>query len=290
MSYERELRICIDLAQEAGELLRRDFHRWGGPRGYKDHAEADTEAEWIIRNRLLAEFPAYRYRGEETGSVKTEDDHVWLIDPNDGTSSYLRGGRGSAVSIGLVRKGIPVLGVVYAFAAPDDGGDLICWAEGNDLTRNGKTIRPAWDLSQRNHVVLLVSTHREHLMETILETIYPYRYRAFPSIAYRLALAAVGEGEVAISWHNPGGWDYAAGHALLRGAGGIFVNENGDEVTYAADGASKVRYCIGGQPALVRDLGHLDWTRVQRWHFNPSSVHTTSPFLFTRLQAGSAIA
>jgi ADP-ribosylglycohydrolase/fructose-1,6-bisphosphatase/inositol monophosphatase family enzyme len=289
MTYERELQNSIELALEAGELLRRDFHRWGGPRGYRDHAEADTEAEWLIRNRLVKEFPAYRYRGEETGSVETEDDHVWLIDPNDGTSSYLRGGRGSAVSIGLVRKGIPVLGVVYAFAAPDDRGDLICWSEGSELTRNGKAVRPAWDLSQRNHVVLLVSTHREHLMETILETIYPFRYRAFPSIAYRLALAAVGDGDAAISWHNPGDWDYAAGHALLRGAGGIFVNEEGREVTYASDGASKVKRCFGGHPALVRDLWQRSWGQVQSRHFNKTTSHSNSPFLFARLKAGHAV-
>src|SRR4026207_1083528 len=172
MRYAKELRTSIDLALEAGELLRRDFHRFGGPRGHGDHAEADEEAEWIIREGLTKNFPLYRYRGEETGSVESADDHVWLIDPNDGTSSYLRGGRGSAVSIGLVRKGIPVLGVVYAFAAPDDNGDLIYWAEEAELMRNGNPVRPHWDLSQRSHVVLLVSTHREHLMSTILETIY----------------------------------------------------------------------------------------------------------------------
>ena len=289
MRYAKELRTSIDLALQAGEILRRDFHRWGGPRGHGDHAEADEEAEWIIRNELIKEFPEYRYRGEETGSVESNDDHVWLIDPNDGTSSYLRGGRGSAVSIGLVRKGIPVLGVVYAFAAPDDNGDLIYWAEETELMRNGNPVRPHWDLSQRNHVVILVSTHREHLMSTILETIYPYRYRAFPSIAYRLALAAVGDGNAAISWHNPGDWDYGAGHALIRGAGGIFVNETGEEVTYAANGESKVKRCFGGESGLVRDLLKRNWEQVQSRFFSKTTVHSKSPFLFARLQAGNAL-
>lgn len=290
MPYTKELNLATNLALEAGELLRREFHRAGGPRGQRAHADADDEAEWLIRNRLIESFPEYRYRGEETGSIETTDDHVWLVDPNDGTSSYLRGARGSAVSIGLVRSGIPVLGVVYAYTAPDDKGDLICWAEESDLSRNGKSVKPDWDLSYASHVVLLVSTHREHLMETLLVCIHPYRYRAFPSIAYRLALAAVGDGGAAISWHSPGDWDYAAGHALLRGAGGIFVNEDGQEVTYAADGASKVKICFGGHPALVQDLCKRNWKPVQKRHSLQMSSTYDSPFLFSRLQPGKAIA
>src|SRR5262249_9726662 len=150
---------------------------------------ADEEAEWLIRKRLTAAFPSYQYRGEETGSVPSEDPHVWLIDPNDGTTSFLRGARGSAVSIGLVRSGVPVLGVVYAFAAPDDRGDLIYWAEGFDLARNGAKVRPG---PEQN--VVLLSLHREALLESVMDCLAPYRVMAVPSIAYRLALVAAGEG------------------------------------------------------------------------------------------------
>jgi len=289
VSYERSLRVSLDAALEAGELLRREFHRWGGPRGYRDHADADTEAEWMIRNRLMSEFPHYRYLGEETGSIDSQDEHVWLVDPNDGTSSYLRGARGSSVSIGLVRNGIPVLGVVYAYTAPDDAGDLIYWAEGFELTRNGKPVRPQWKTNPRNHVVVLVSTHRESLIETLLEVIHPFRYRAFSSIAYRLALVAVGDGDAALSWHGPCGWDYAAGHALIRAAGGIFVNENGEEVTYDANGLSNVNICFGGHPGLTKDLSHRNFSQVQSRFFSKAESYSDSPFLFSRLQPGRAV-
>ena len=250
MSYERALRTALDAALEAGELLRREFHRWGGPKGHSAHAEADEEAEWLIRKRLTAEFPEYWYRGEETGSIRGSEPHVWLVDPNDGTSAFLRGGRGSSVSIGLVRSGVPVLGVVYAFAAPDDRGDLIYWAEGFELTRNGRPVRAKWNTSRRGEVLLLTSLHREHVMSSVIDAVDPFRYRAFPSIAYRLALAAAGDAAAAVSWHNPGDWDYAAGHALILGAGGIFLSEDGREITYAEDGTSKVVRCFGGDPGI----------------------------------------
>ena len=288
MSYERALRTALDAASEAGEMLRREFHRWGGPRGHGSHADIDEEAEWFIRKKLLDAFPDYKYRGEETGSVKGPDPHVWLVDPNDGTSAYLRGARGSSVSIALVRNGIPVLGVIYAYVAPDDRGDLIYWAEGFELTRNGEPTKPGWNTSPRNHVILLVSTHREQFMESVLHTIQPYRYRAFPSIAYRLALAAVGDGEAAVSWHTPGDWDYAAGHALIRGAGGIFFNERNEEVSYAEDGESKVARCFGGEPSIVRDLAARNWSRLQVPPVESSSKLNRSLFSFARLKKGKS--
>ncbi len=287
--YEKELKVVIEAVQEAGELLRTEFHRPGGARGHSSHAEADEEAEWQIRKRLLTAFPDYRYRGEETGSFTTENPHVWLVDPNDGTSAYLRGGRGSAVSVALIRSGVPVLGAVYAFAAPDDRGDFIYWAEGSELIRNGQSVQPNWNVSEKNYAVLLVSLHRENMIAEVLECIRPYRYIAYPSIAYRLALAAVGDGHVAVSWHNPGDWDYAGGHALIKGAGGIFVDQAGDEITYSANGESRARRCFGGDPQIVRDLLGRDWEGVQTAHTKTTAIVPHSLYTFSRPKPGKSI-
>lgn len=104
-SYESVLRVAIEAARAAGDLLRRDFLKPGGPSGHGAHAEADERAEEVIRRRLLDAAPDWGYRGEETapgGLVGPDGHHVWLVDPNDGTHAYLKGFRGSAVSIGLL--------------------------------------------------------------------------------------------------------------------------------------------------------------------------------------------
>ena len=136
------LDVAIAAAREAGDVLRRDFHRPGGPRGKDDKAEADHEAEEKIRTRLQQAFPDWGYLGEETGAASGQAGRpVWLVDPNDGTRDYLKGRRGSAVSIGLLASGRPALGVVFAFAYPDGAGDLIAWAEGcGPLRRNGTAV------------------------------------------------------------------------------------------------------------------------------------------------------
>src|SRR5262245_5683543 len=127
MNYELMLKEAVEAAQEAGELLRRELHRFGGPKGHSMHADADEEAEWIIRKRLVKAFPEHGYRGEETGTIPPRNSFLWLVDPNDGTTAFLRGARGSAVSIAMLHNRVPVLGVIYSFAAPDDRGDLIYW-------------------------------------------------------------------------------------------------------------------------------------------------------------------
>src|SRR5262245_20385822 len=121
----RALEVALAAAREAGDILRRDFHRPGGPRGAGDKAEADVEAERAIRRRLEEAFPEWRFLGEETGRSEggARDAPIWLVDPNDGTRDYLVGRRGSAVSIGLVYERRPVLGVVHPFAYPDDRGE-----------------------------------------------------------------------------------------------------------------------------------------------------------------------
>src|SRR4051812_25788148 len=100
--YGQALALAVEAAVAAGGLLRADFHRPEGPRGGGDHAEADEEAERLIREKLLASFP-WDYRGEELGRTsRGGQGHLWLVDPNDGTSAYLRGWRGSSVSIALL--------------------------------------------------------------------------------------------------------------------------------------------------------------------------------------------
>src|SRR5258708_6660360 len=103
------LTVASAAAQEAGALLRAEFHRPGGPRGHGGHAEIDRPAEELIRQRLRAAFP-WNYLGEELGPLAgAATPYLWLVDPNDGTASFLKGCRGCAVSIAALCAGVPVL-------------------------------------------------------------------------------------------------------------------------------------------------------------------------------------
>ncbi len=289
-NYERALAVAIEAAIEAGAILREEFHHPGGPSGPKGHCPADNGAERLIRERLLAAFPGWGYLGEETGSRQAAEGetHIWLVDPNDGTRSFQKGMRGSAVSVALLRQGEPVLGVVYAFAAPDDRGDLFTWAQGCPFTRQGLPPEAGpWSGLPDAQKIVLVSQSADRNAGANLRCVAPMRYRAVPSIAYRLALVAAGEGVAAVSLNNPCSWDYAAGHALIRAAGGELIDQDGRPVRYSPLGQSSTHHCFGGDPDVIRSLCGKPWHLVLD---KPSKPKITAevPSL-VKLQAGNAL-
>lgn len=279
MRYAHALEIAIRAAVEAGNLLRNELHRDGGPRGTGGHAPADGEAEALIRGVISAAFPKHGIVGEELPdqdrAALDDEAHVWLVDPNDGTSSFIKGYRGSAVSIALLGAGRPVLGVVNVFAAPDDVGELFAWAEGcGPLMVNGKTVeRPAWVKELTSQHTVLVPLDAQENSVGWAGCLKAVRFRCCPSIAARLALVAAGRAEAAISLHGPVSWDYGGGHALLLGAGGNLLDEGGQPIRYARDGRSGACFVFGGNAPVGQQLAGLDWEqRRQGGAAEPSSL------------------
>ncbi len=290
--YSDALSVATDAALVAGASLREEFHRAGGPLGSHGKCDADLWAERLIRERLTTAFPGWAYRGEETGyrAGAEGESHMWLVDPNDGTASFLAGMRGSSVSIALLRDNEPVLGVVHAFAAPDSRGDLFTWAEGcGPMRRNGLSAGSSGRPSRlgREHVVI-VSQDADRSPAANLRCVSPARFRAVPSIAYRLALVAAGEGVAAVSLNDPAPWDYAAGHALLRGTGGELVGQDGKPLGYGRHGSGYSRFCFGGPEAIARELSARPWDSVLG---GPPLPHPPPELPFpVRLDPGQALA
>jgi ADP-ribosyl-[dinitrogen reductase] hydrolase len=267
--YEGELKTAVDAACRAGAMLREEFHRPGGPRGAGGHAEMDEVAEAEIRRVLRGAFPAYGYRGEELGFAAAAAEsrgHTWVVDPNDGTSDFLRGFRGSSVSIALLRRGVPVLGVVYAFCAPDGGGDLVAWAEGcGPVRRNGAAVERKWPAAVSERSTVLLTTYAEFKAELNARALAPARFRGLSSIAYRLALVAAGDADATVSFSAANSWDFAAGHALLIGSGVNLYDGRGHVVGYTEDGLSDCHGAVyGGPEPLVLHLMDGGWRDVVR--------------------------
>src|SRR4029079_16030997 len=88
---------------------------------------------------LLGGEGDWGFLGEETGrGPGAKGAPVWVVDPNDGTRDYIKGRRGSSVSIALVFERRPVLGVVHPFAYPDDNGAIYTAAVGQEgVWKNG---------------------------------------------------------------------------------------------------------------------------------------------------------
>ena len=266
MSLRETLDVVIEAAREAGALLRAEAQRKGGPRGSGEVAPVDLEAEQVIRERLMAMY-ACGFLGVNSGmvgNVAPGGGPCFVVDPHDGTAAWLAGVRGSSVSIALVDQGRPIVGAVYAFDYPDDGGDLIAWAEGcGPPLRNGKPVE-AWIAGRRldRTAVVLVSFEADRNPAANMRCVQPARYLAMPSVAYRLALVGVGEGVAAVHLNAAREWDYAAGHAILRATGGVLCDDTGRQIEYRGDGTSNASWCFGGAPDAVAALVQRPWHEV----------------------------
>lgn len=249
MDYESLLAQVVQLVEDAGLLLITEWQRPEGPRGSGDKADVDVEIESLLRPRLLQLLDC-DFWGEETGYRLTGARYCWVVDPNDGTADFLKGHKGSAISVGLLEDAQPVLGVVYAPVLEGEQPDCIAWAKGSPtLLRNGKPVTATlpykeWNQSSK----VMVSTAAKDKPYLNSELCSPGSFVAMPSIAYRLARVAAGDGDAGVSLVPVSAHDVAAGHALLIGAGGVLVDQDGIGITYATEVSMQTvsRKCFGG--------------------------------------------
>jgi fructose-1,6-bisphosphatase/inositol monophosphatase family enzyme len=272
------LAVAARVARAAGERLRAELHRPGGPRGERGHAPIDAEVEDEIRAALSAAFPLDGVRGEERPELDTSAQAgggTWLVDPNDGTGPFLNRQRGASVSIGRVVDGVPVLGVVYAYAWPDDRGTFLAWAEGaGPLTVNGEAV-PEGPLPP----IWWVSNSAERKATALAQAVSAQqpeaRFAPGPGIAFRLAQVAAGCGELAVSVFAPRDFDVAGGHALVRGAGAEMVDARQRTQTYRADRPTRAASVFAGAGPITARGAATTWAELVRAPEDP--VHVLGP-------------
>src|SRR5688572_30624808 len=204
--------------------------------------------------------------GEETGLTPGKiDGSVWLVDPQDGTFEFTGGRRGSAISVALLKDSVAVLGVVHSPLSPDRGRDTIAWAQGaGPIRRNGAPLEV--DLSQRLLAAgeFVFATASSALRPGAWSrAVAPARYIAMPSIAYRLARIAAGDGVATLSVHAVSEYDVAAGVALIRAAGGVVLDAEGKDVALSGTLERRLTGCFAGAPAAAQQLAGFDWKALE---------------------------
>ncbi len=252
-----------DLVIEAGALILAELQRPDGPRGSGSKAEVDVEIEVVLR-RGLEQIFSCDFVGEETGRYQTGHRYCWVVDPNDGTADFLAGRSGSAVSVGLLDEGEPVLGVVYAPVTPR-GADCIAWQRGmNSPLRNGRTITPTKRNSDLNGSIVFVSTGAASKRAENDILCAPAFCEPMPSIAYRLARVAAGDGAACVSLYPVSPHDVIAGHALLKAVGGDIFDQEAKSIRYTASAEfiGPVEQCFGGHVEACRTLVARPWLNL----------------------------
>lgn len=179
--------------------------------------EADRATERLIRDVLTRQYPDDGFLGEETGSY-ADGQGVWVVDPIDGTSNYLRQHRHWCVSIAYVVEGEPVLGVIY-----DPCNDELFHAlAGEGAYLNDRRLHADSRLVGRVGMVNLGYSAKTALQDYLrtIERLFEHgiEHRRYGSAALGLAHVAAGRFDgYAEAFINA--WDIMAGVVIVRQAG-----------------------------------------------------------------------
>jgi histidinol-phosphatase len=228
----RELQAALDAAKAAAEVIRGFYRKNFTVRTKEDQSpvtEADVRAEETIRAVLSERFPNHGFYGEETGQHAVGAESIWLVDPIDGTKSFVRECPFFSTQIALMRAGRLVLGVSSAPAY----GEL-AWAEqGAGAYLNDRPIRVsaiadlAAAILSTGNLKTMTRTARWDRLGALIRRVS--RIRGYGDFVHyhllaRGSLDIVIESDVNIL-------DIAALTVIVREAGGTFTDLAGKDVT-----------------------------------------------------------
>ncbi len=221
MNLHERAEAAQKIAREAGEMLR--HHGKLKVRAKADNdfvTEMDVKSENMIRTALLAQFPEDEFFGEESGGASVSRGR-WIVDPIDGTHSFLRGHHGWSISIAYEHDGELVIGCVYA----PEYDEMYLAVRGEGATLNGEPIHVSDIADPHQAIAHLGYGHRvtedRHRTVALLPELFERisDIRRFGSAAYALCCVACGRSDIffELGLHI---YDIAAGIVIVEEAGG----------------------------------------------------------------------
>lgn len=241
------LNTAVKAARRAGNLIHRAAdkidHLTVTKKSHSDYvSEVDRAAEQTIIETLRDAYPGHAILAEESGA-QGESEHVWIIDPLDGTTNFLHGVPQYAVSIALMHHGVLTQAVVY----DPTKNDLFTATRGRGAFLNDRRIRVS---------------KRIHLADALIGTGFPYTkfdhedayLGIFREFMHKTSgLRRPGAASLDLAWTAAGRydgffetglkpWDIAAGCLLITEAGGMVSALDG------SDGFLKSGHVCAGSP------------------------------------------
>jgi inositol-phosphate phosphatase / L-galactose 1-phosphate phosphatase / histidinol-phosphatase len=224
------------LADAAGEVIRPYFRK---PLAIRDKADlspvtvADREAEETMRALIEGHFPEHGILGEEFGGVREDAELVWVLDPIDGTKSFISGVPLFGTLIALTRDGRPILGII------DQPISRERWtgASGRPTTLNGAPIRSRACL--RLAAATLFSTTPDMFKgedaASFARVSEAVKLTRFGADCYAYGLLAAGFVDLVLEASlKP--YDFCAMVPVVQGAGGVATDWQGDGLDLSSDG------------------------------------------------------
>lgn len=230
-----EIDDIIEIVIEAGEIAKNFYNE-----NYLIEKKLDkspvTEAdkkidEFICKKLSRFNYPILSEETEDDFQKREKSEYVWIIDPLDGTKDFIQKTDEFSIIIGLVKNGVPVLGVVFAPML-----DELYFAEKNKgafLVKNGKKKKISVSKNQLRGGKIFVSRNHLGEWEQKIAKKYEMQIVTMGSAGLKICKVASGEAEIYINSGNKSSeWDVCAGDIILQEAGGSITDMNNEKIAY----------------------------------------------------------
>ena len=222
--------FAVQLARESGELITRYFRQPDLVVDAKADSSpvtaADREAEELLRRRIRARFPEHGIFGEEFGTERGDAEYVWVLDPIDGTISFVAGVPLFGTLIGLMQGGRPILGVIHQPITKE-----LLVGTASRTTLNGRPVRVRETNSLEAATLLttdpgLIERYKSLDRFEVLRS-RTGQYRGWGD-CYGYLLVATARADIMIDpIMNP--WDLIPLVPVIQGAGGVITTWEGND-------------------------------------------------------------
>ena len=253
------LNIGLGLLEQVGEIAKRAGHEIMNV--YKtDFAveakedsspvtDADKAAEDLIlraiREEVTDKFPIVSEEAAAAGDIPVvRDSAFWLVDPLDGTKEFVSRNGEFTVNIALIENGRPVLGVVHAPAI----GETYWGASAGAFAQNGDEPERliAWRENPADGLTAVVSrSHRTPEIDSYLGN-FEIAAESSSGSSLKFCVVAAGRADIYPRLGRTMEWDTAAGHAVLRFAGGSVKTLDGNDLGYGKRGFENPHFVACG--------------------------------------------
>jgi 3'(2'), 5'-bisphosphate nucleotidase len=240
MFNKKEIRKILEIAKDAGNIIMEYYLDYKDPDVSlkKDDSvvtTADLAANDLIIKKLGKLFPdiaiVSEENSEENNLKASKNDQYFMIDPLDGTSSFIKKSNEFTVNIALIKDSQPIFGVIYLPAK-----DLMYFTDENNQSQKIKNYSKNPD--QANKIatannkdnLIVICTKREPEKSEIIADLNNRNISVKEIISisssYKFCLIAEGKADLYPRKVNIKAWDVAAGHAIVNAAGGSMINCN----------------------------------------------------------------
>jgi inositol-phosphate phosphatase/L-galactose 1-phosphate phosphatase/histidinol-phosphatase len=230
------LALAADLADAAAAAIRPHFRTALAVDDKPDSTPvtiADRAAEAAMRRLIEARFPGHGIIGEEYGRVREEAEFVWVLDPIDGTKSFISGVPLFGTLIALAREGRPVLGII------DQPISRERWvgATGRTTTLNGNPVRcrPCAGLEAATLFATTPDMFEGADAATFVRVKAAVKLTRYGGDCYAYGLLAAGFIDLVLE-ANLKPYDFCAMIPIVEGAGGATGDWDGKPLSLGSDG------------------------------------------------------